>query len=289
MKRYVNEFLKTYGFPESAVTALNGALESVGEERLVSVCAQYEKGTDFSVLTAQTKALSEDFGVHEYTAKLLVMIALTKGLKERYAAEGLDGAIYVETVKDILYKYRECMNVYGIDGIFAWEWYESILRLKNFTFGRLQFEIKEFRLESYEKDGRTVKQGDTVLSVHIPSSGEPFTSDACEAAYAKARGFFRDRLGFIPPFVCWSWLLYGKNKEFLSPNSNILAFAEKFDVIEEEEYLDEGFNANVAWRIFNLPHIERLQTLPRDTSMQRNVADYLIKGNKLGWGYGIFF
>jgi hypothetical protein len=122
---------------------------------------------------------------------------------------------FKKTVKDVLYKYRECKNVYGVDGIFAWEWYESILQLKNFSLGRLQFEVKEFRLDAYEKDGKTVKKGDIVLSVHIPSTGEPLSKALCEDSYAKARAFFRNRLGFLPPFVCWSWLLYGKNKEFL--------------------------------------------------------------------------
>ncbi len=289
MKNYIAQFLNTYNFPIEAKSSLLFAFDSLGETNIIDICSEYYQNRDFCVLTEKMHALTKNSNIHEYTVRLLIIIALTKRLKDDYISNGINEDVYVDTMRDLLYKYNECKSLHGIDGTFEWEWYKDLFELNFFVFGRLEFKVFKFRLDSYTKNDKTITLGETVLDVHIPSTGTPLTNDACELSYAMARKFFHNRLGFDAPFVCWSWLLYGKNKEFLSPNSNILAFSTKFDVIEEEEYSDEGFNASVAWRIFNVPKIDKIENLPRNTSMQRRIADYLQKGNKLGWGYGIFF
>ena len=59
-----------------------------------------------------------------------------------------------------------------------------------------------------------------------------------------------------------------------------------FDIIEEETYEN---NDLWAWRVFNVMHVEKVETLPQRTSMQKAIVKHLLNGGKMGWGYGVFF
>ena len=89
------------------------------------------------------------------------------------------------------------------------------------------------------------------------------------------------------PFVCWSWLLYPPNEKILPETSNIVQFMRKYDIIEMEEY-GEAYNP-VAHILFNREKMGDVATLPQDTSLRKRYAEFLQKGGKTGWGYGVFF
>ena len=48
-------------------------------------------------------------------------------------------------------------------------------------------------------------------------------------------------------------------------------------------------NGSDLWRVFYKERKKDPKELPRDTSLQRGYADWLMKGNKVGMGYGVFF
>ena len=230
--------------------------------------------------------LSDRTHTHEYTMKWVALIILAQRLEQFYAEKGIRPQIALDTLRDLEYKYKECMEVYNVPGVFAWEWYICIYTMQCFTLGRLDFEIAKFRLPIYEKEGYSIKEGERVLSVHIPNTGTPLSVAACEDSFAKAKQFFADLFGNEVPLVCWSWLLYPANKRILSPTSNIRSFMDLFDIIEEEDYQTWD---QVAWRIFSVPDMVPPQTLPENTSLQRAYKQYLCGGGKFGWGYGITF
>ena len=289
MQKYVEEFLNRYHFDEEGKRVALSTFAKFSKEDIENILAVYPK-TDtfhFEALTSLVMDLSKRTCAHEYTIKWIALIILAKRMEQFYTERGIDKQIAVDTLRDLEYKYKECMDVYHVHGVFAWEWYICIYTLQCFTLGRLDFELAKFRLPSYEKNGCCVKEGDRVLSIHIPNTGTPLSVDACKDAFSRASVFFADTFACEKiPFVCWSWLLYPANKKILSPKSNISAFMDLFDIIEEEDY--ESWD-QVAWRIFSVADMVDPNLLPENTSLQRAYKQHLCAGGKFGWGYGICF
>lgn len=289
IKSIIKDAVRHLGFFAETQKTLIGVVDMLRGKDIEQIYAFYlsPEDLDFGGLGTFLDSLSNSLGLHRYTLNLLALIIYTPNLRENYRRKGISQEIAENTIRDIYYKYKECMQIYGIHGIYAWDWYEHILSLKTLAFGRLQFEDLTFRLDRYQDGENIVKKGDRVLSVHIPNTGTPLNYAECQASYLQAKEFYQQSFGDKAiPFVCWSWLLYPKHTDILPKTSNILRFMEDFDIIDAEEY--EDFNA-ITERIFGKKHIENVMELPELTSLQRAVKKHLLSGGKMGWGYGIFF
>ena len=126
-----------------------------------------------------------------------------------------------------------------------------------------------------------LKKGDVVYNCHIPS-GSPLAPEAVMDSLRRAHAFYQPENGVLP-VICHSWLLYPPHKKVFPPASNLLRFAEMFDVTESEVSPDY----NDFWRIFHCPYHASLKNLPRRTELQRNFAAYLQQGNQMGLGLGV--
>ena len=222
--------------------------------------------------------------LNEYTVEFLTYVCLTNQLKKYYIANNISLDIYMTTVYDLKYKLEECKLVYGIIGTFVIEWYPKIFELRCFGIGRLQFQIVSMP-QDYEKDGRKIAEGDKVIAVHIPRSGEPITEEACMASYLAAKEFFKNTVIYDPcPFVCNTYLLFPENETFIPKNTNTYRFLKSYDVFRVE--IDR--HRKNLWRLFDT-YEQDLDKLPTDTSMRRAFVEHLKKGGKMGWGYGVRF
>ena len=74
-----------------------------------------------------------------------------------------------------------------------------------------------------------VPVGALCLSVHIPPTGE-LSREACAESYKRAIEVFRPLFPDerIVAFTCKSWMMAPELKEFLKPDSRILAFQEPY-------------------------------------------------------------
>ena len=155
---------------------------------------------------------------------------------------------------------------------------------KRQALGRMQYEFSEFQGESHTAGGITVKKGDCVLTMHIPSCG-PLTKDLREDSYRRAYTFYqKDFPGKPVIFTCSSWLLYPPHDGMLPKSSNVVSFLHDFDPV----FSVETDTFDNAWRIYGADGGKPLDQLPQNTSMQRAYANWLRGGHKAGWGYGIF-
>jgi len=231
-------------------------------------------------LAEEAAALVE---LHEYTLGLLIYICMSRTLEQRYRAQGLDPAVFRDSMLDLRYKLEECKAVYGITGSFVASWFGGFFRLTRFALGRLQFEIIDFHQE-YEKDGSRLEPGSKVINIHIPRTGTPMDPESCDEAFRLAKEFFRGQVADPTPFFCSSWLLYPGNRQILSETSNTYRFMERFDVFGSKTDKD----LSNLWRLFDTKetHPDRL---PADTSFRRRYVEHLKKGGKLGSGTGVFF
>ncbi len=293
-KIYLKEFFEFYNYPENAVKEFIGAYEKLeGNENLSFLLENFYKDTSIGMGKVENlmDEAAEVCGVHKYTAKFLFYALLSKELKEVYKKRGFDEQIYIDSMEDLRYKAVECFDVYGVWGFFATTWFYNFFRLECFKLGRLEFEIIGLNLDNLDQNeftvaGRTIKAGMPVINIHIPSSREPFNKQARLDSYDKAYHFFNDVLGKnIDVFACGSWLLYDKNKEILGEKSNIVDFANDFNILGSWEYKDPWYD---MWRIFGKYGTGPIDVLPRETSLQRAYADFISGGGIPGASKGVF-
>ncbi|MBB5867483.1 hypothetical protein F4553_000862 [Allocatelliglobosispora scoriae] len=121
----------------------------------------------------------------------------------------------------------------GTAGMDTHNWITRHFQGRIYQLGRLQFEQMTLLgsvAASMAAAGLPYREGDPVLSIHIPEYCGPFTPTAVDAALAQARPFFARHFPEIryEIGVCESWMLDPQLTEHLSPDSNILAFARRF-------------------------------------------------------------
>lgn len=291
MKAYINSFCKEFQYPEGATHTLLAAFDSISTNLQASTLFNSQISlynndtmTDYNAALTIMDQVAELSGVHRYTVHLLLFICFSKHTRELYEEKKIAYAIFYDSMCDLKWKLMECHEVYGIWGSFVAWWFDRFFALTRFALGRLQFETTEFG-STYVKNGFVLNKGDLIINIHIPSCG-PLKHEDCIASYQKAAVFYRDSfVGKPVAFMCSSWLLYPKHKEFLPSNSNILLFMDDFELIESSVDEQNG----CLWRIFNTMETSDIDKLPQKTSLQRAYVDWIQKGNHCGGGLGIFF
>lgn len=200
-----------------------------------------------------------------------------------YKLLGLDENLFSASLQDLNYKFRECRKVKGYPGVFV-DWFFLFTELKLFAFGRLQFELVRYSYESYTAGGYTLRKGDPVYSIHIPSCG-PLTRESCFDAFRKAYAFFKKDLpGTVMPILTHSWLLYPPYWGVTFPtDSNVGKFASMFDVVHVNPTPEFGD----CWNVFGMEYPGSTDTLPADTGMRRRFIDYINRGGTYGWASGV--
>ena len=225
--------------------------------------------------------------VHSYSARLLLFVCLSEHLRELYREKGIDDGIWYDSMLDLKWKLWECKTVKGIWGSFVAHWFPKFFDMTRFAFGRLQFEVANFRGE-YTKDGKTLTSESKVINVHIPRTLTPIDKESCDASYQRAKEFFADKLDGAPmAFVCSSWLLSSVNEKILHEKSNVRRFMAEYDVIHEHTN-DEGEHPD-AWRIFDMDFTGNVDDYPEDSFVRRAYKAHIKSGGRTGRGYGVFF
>ncbi len=279
---YITEIDKIYGNKVEDI-AKNYAKE-LGNEPLVPL--NYEmraKKFDYSIQTA--KVVSDIAPEHGYTLQLLMWLYLVPHMEENYKKCGIDMQIFYDTLADISYKVKECKEVHGVVGVFT-SWFFIEQELKLFALGRLQYDIRVYEGEDYVFGDYTLTKGETIYSCHIPSSG-PLREENCMESFKKAYNFFdgAKRKKGILPIHCYSWLLYPPFVEKVYPeNSNLRKFAQMYDIIRQ---VDKEGKFESAWRVFGKDYTGSTDDLPNDTTLRRNMIEYIKKSNIFGSGEGI--
>ncbi len=241
---------------------------------------------DYAALRAQARELGPALGYQGHSVEFLLFLCMTRHLRTLYEQHNISQRIFVDSCSDLKWKLQECKKILGFPGTFVGHWYPGFFDMTRFALGRLQFEIKGFRVD-YAKDGRILNQGDPVLNVHIPATGTPMDRESYMASFAQAAEFFAQPLAGHPiAFVCSSWLLYPPAQNFLPAGSNLRWFYDRFEILTWKHH--EGKHPDL-WRFFDRHYTGNPDDLPYDNSLRRAYVDHLRQGGKTGTGYGVFF
>ncbi len=221
---------------------------------------------------------------NEYILNLLVWLNCIPYLQDTYKHFCISDDVFYESMKDFSYKVKECKKVHNVCGIFV-NCFFLFFELKEFSLGRLQYEVYQFEYDEYVCGNVRIKKGDTVYSCHIPSSGK-LTYDMCIDSFQKAYDFFKSNIsGDIIPIISHTWLLYKPYVDKVFPEkSNLKQFANMFDIINTTSV---GNFFEDSWRVFNKMYEGTTKDLPADNTLRRNFIEYINSGGDFGYGYGI--
>lgn len=187
--------------------------------------------------------------------------------------------IYVDTMKCFTRFATEYKMAYGMYGFNREYWAYRQLCGSLFCLGALEFEM--LRFENQDRTQR-IKQGEPLLSVHIPT-GTQMTREALRQAYRNAGDFFA---AYFPAYhyryiFCSTWLLAPALKEMLPEGSKILNFQQDYEILWTD-LEDTGY---IGWVFGFVP--ENLQELVENTSLQRRLKPLAIAGEHIGSAGGI--
>ena len=289
-KEYLLQYCKENNYPEEACATLLEMLGTLSvNEKAVSVFRQQELlyrrdlSTDFEGMIRRITLLAEELELDVRIVHQLFLICLTPALHEKHQKAGLPEELYDKIQWDVYRKLMECHEVHGVWGTVTATWNTRAFQLTRFQLGRLQFE-PIYAYASYENGELSVKEGDTVINIHIPS-GLPLTREACKDSLKQAYAWFSPLFGDKPVVLfCASWLLSPDHREMLPPQSNIIGFLDLFRPVAGDRTVE-----NNLWRIFGQMDCSDIATLPRKTSLQRIYADTLAQGKMPRSGMGFIF
>lgn len=209
---------------------------------------------------------------------LVFYLKLVCEVYEAYQADGISDKVFNDTFYDITLWCEECYRKYNVWGLEEVKWIANSIHRKLYRLGRLQFEplvlTKELAGEHVKLEG-----GSSVLNIHIPA-GEKMDYEACLDSLKQAEDFFGD--SYIA-YMCDSWLLSPVLKEFLPENSNIIKFQNLFEIIRVYHDYPQAER-----RIFQDIREDK-ENYPERSSLQKAAKRYILKGNDLGIGVGIFY
>ena len=285
---YLAELMKKEGYPNACISSLisdYSALLSDGQaKKLLSGCTElYSERTPFSLYEESCRLvrLAEGAGVHPYAAEILFYLHLAPVLQEHYRQEHIPAAYFSGMMQGILCKLYECHKMYGVWGSFVAVWFLRFFNRSLYAIGRFEFCLMNSPAD-YEVCSRTIRKGQLLIDVHIPSRGR-LSEKEMVASYAEAAEFFKKRLnGQKAVFHCESWLLADYHDEFLREDCGIRLFAHRYLLVERTP--DEGD----LWRIFYKDADLPPQALPEDTALKRGYKKRLLEGKELYGGRGLF-
>ena len=179
-----------------------------------------------------TSIKTYDLNCTDGKKNLLAFLYMCEALQDTYAEHGIDEAILLDTLSDIVRWCDEWSEIKGELSLGEIGWLSRSMNFYLFKIGRLQYCIHSVS-EKFTKFG--MKLGESFIGVHIPPAG-PFDTETCVQSLDMAREFFAKHFPDMKYsyFSCLSWLLDDTLRELLPPQSNILKFAALFHIVEAE-------------------------------------------------------
>lgn len=214
--------------------------------------------------------LKEAFETDPGNLKILTcMLYALKYTYEKYKVAQISDEIFVATMK----AFRRFIDEHYV-GNKKWAfdrdwWIYRQISMTIFRIGELEYEMKINKDKKY-------------ISVHIPSDAI-LKIDKVKESIKESYEFFEK---YYPDYhkveyVCSSWLLSSDLNKVLPVTSNILKFKNLFNIMSEN-YNSTGF---IKW-IYKTDYTD-FNELPEDTTLQRNLKQYLLAGNSISVAYGI--
>lgn len=222
-----------------------------------------------------------DFNSTNGKINLLSFLFMCEKVKTIYQQKNIPENVLLDTLKDIVNwtkVYSKIKNSLYLGEI---AWLKRHMTARLFRLGRLQFAFGVCPID-YPKFN--LKKGDNVVEVHIPE-GEKICVESCERSFSLAKEFF-DK--YFPNydytcFACESWLLDKKLNNYLDSNSNIVKFASRFEVIEEQ-----ASNSIIKYLFSWDTTMENLNEKNCTSTFAQKIKNAVLNGEQFHECFGVF-
>jgi GNAT-like C-terminal domain/N-acyltransferase N-terminal domain len=204
-----------------------------------------------------------------YTRGVLPMLALIVSADEVVAwqrSRGIPADVGWAALADLGQQVWVHRQTYGSFGLHTEGWLRLVWSGALYWLGRLQFNLQ--RDHPHHPD-------EWVLSTHIPETG-PLSPETVDASLSCAARFFARHFADYPTtdFHCCSWLLDPQLIAGLPAASNLAQFGRRWRLYGEPM----PGNADALFFTFHRRGQVDLESLPRDTTLQRLIIDHLRAG-----------
>lgn len=234
--------------------------------------------------TAAVKGLRALFEREDENGLLILTVMLTAALRarEEFLQKGIPEKIWLDTMACFARFVRENFEATGVYSFDRDSWAYRQLSMRLFRLGELEYEMCAYAGAPIHTEGISLKEGDPILSLHIPSDAR-LSREGLAASYETAKAFFRK---YYPDFHygggwCHSWIISPALKKLLPPQSKILTFQSDFVITSQ----DEDGDSYKQW-LFKNPRLD-VKDFPEDTSLQRRAKAHLLAGGKIGEAAGV--
>ncbi|MFC5662705.1 acyltransferase domain-containing protein [Kitasatospora misakiensis] len=207
----------------------------------------------------------------------LLFVALAPLARAHHRALGVPAGVTRSTLAD-LGRQLVVSRWRGHSGLGNARWLTLHFRGELFQLGRLQFQ--RARLTGADAEAaRAAGAGEWALQLHIPDHCGPLSPGACDRALERARAFFPRHFPGEPyrSACVFSWLLDPQLAAYLPAESNIMRFQRRFTPLERPHRPPVPEDANPLKFVFGDAG-RPLESLPRDTVVQRALVDHLRAG-----------
>ena len=137
----LQDLMKEAEVPQEAIEKLLGFKERLEKEdkwnRILDMAQKImDSLSEKDILVRslkETESWEEELGIHRYTLDLLVLLCCWQILEGRYRDRKLSMEIFRNSLRDMGFKRKEFMDVYGVNGIFVGDWYDRFFDISRFA------------------------------------------------------------------------------------------------------------------------------------------------------------
>lgn len=221
----------------------------------------------------------------EVKKRLLIM-------KGYYKDRGIPDKYYDQSLSDLYYRYRRFEAQNGYHGLSEWDifWLEDVFNAKFFDIGVLRFQIFKMDYTLIERQdydymplSEEVKlrfpQGQYYINIHI-NKGADLSVCLVEESLNEARVFFKTYFQdyHFQYFICRTWLLDESLEALLPPESKILRFRNRFEILARNYH-----QGHPLVRIYGSDDLQVISQMEHKSSLQKKAY---LQADKLGVSFG---
>jgi hypothetical protein len=225
---------------------------------------------------------------------IFVYLVAVEDIRRWHQAQHISDEVSWETLADLGRHIRLARRRSGSTGLDTPWWITLHFQGALYALGRLQFQPYHLKTgmagplfwydaPAADSLGAGFRQGDPALGLHIPES-RPLTPAACDASLQQAREFFKRHFPEFADAVCTctSWVLDDQLLDYLEPDSNIVRFQRRFELVPGS--LDS--DASAFHFVFGRP-LEAMGEITPHTRLEQAIIRHVKEGRhwrlRTGW------
>ncbi|MGH2560175.1 MAG: acyltransferase domain-containing protein [Thermomicrobiales bacterium] len=230
--------------------------------------------------------LPDDVGARHRYFYVYVFLATLPHVRAFHRAREISDDVSWRTLADLGRNMAVHRGRFGSGGLHVPFWLMLHFGGAIYDLGRLQFEratLGKRTGQAIQAAGLPFGPGDPALSVHIPEFSGPLTPGACDASFARAKGFFAHHFPEerYHVAVCHSWLLDEQLADYLPEDANIIRFQRRFRATYRPPDNDDDVMEFVFGRATTA-----LDELPQRTTLERAIVAHIKAGHHWRGGAG---